>query len=141
MWLSGAALCTVLCRGAVFSCTLLHCPSRTMLCFLLGCCGWASWWAQTQVCDDDAVVVEGKSQSVDALPPSRRSVPLFGWLVFSISIFAGWPSWGASRPDGKDSLKFRGESSNKLMNKHTYFWVPALCPSKSGLINKHIVKQ
>ena len=79
---------------------------------LLGCRGWASWWAQTQVCGDAAVVVEGRRQSVDDLPPSRRPVPLFGWLVFSVSIFAGWPSWGASRPDGeKDSLKFRGESS------------------------------
>ena len=38
---------------------------------------------------------------VDALPLSRRPVPLVGWLVFSVSIFAGWPSWGASRPDGK----------------------------------------
>ena len=27
---------------------------------------------------DDAVVVEGRRQSVDALPPSRRPVPLFG---------------------------------------------------------------
>jgi hypothetical protein len=27
---SGSALCTCLCRGAVFDCTLLHCPSRTM---------------------------------------------------------------------------------------------------------------
>ena len=45
---------------------------------LLGCRGWASWWAQTQVCGDGAVVVEDKRQSVDDLPPSRRPVPLFG---------------------------------------------------------------
>ena len=32
-----------------------------------------------------------------------------GNWCFSISIFAGWPRWGASRPDvKKDSLKFRG---------------------------------
>jgi hypothetical protein len=34
--------------------------------------------------------------------PSRRPLSLFGWwLVSFVSIFAGWPSWGASRPDGK----------------------------------------
>ena len=66
--------------GQVFGCTLLHCPSRTMLCFLLGCRGRASWWAQTQVCGDGAVVVEGRRPIVDALPLSRRPVPLFGWF-------------------------------------------------------------
>ena len=40
--------------------------------------------------------------------PSRRPVLLVG-LVFSVSVFAGWPSWVASRPDGEtDSLKFSG---------------------------------
>ena len=86
---------------------------------LLGCRGRASWWAQTQVCGDDAVVVEGRRQSVDALPPSRRPVPLFGWLVFSISIFAGWPRWGASRPDGEKGsfeVKRRSSVSKKLLD-------------------------
>jgi hypothetical protein len=26
--------------------------------------------------------------------PSQRPVPLFGWLVFWVSVFAGWVSWG-----------------------------------------------
>ena len=90
----------------------------------------ARWWARTQVCGDAAVVVEGWRPSVYVLLLDRRLVPLVGWLVFSVSIFAGWTSWGASRPDReKDSLKF-----NFVLS----FWVPY--PSKSGLLNKHIVK-
>ena len=120
MGLSGAAGCTALCLEAVFCCTLLHCPSRKMLYFLLGCRSWASWWAKLQVFGDDAVVVEGRRQSVDALPLSRRPVPLFERLVFSVSIFAGWPRWGATRPDAGPTGKRQFEVQRWCMFILTY---------------------
>ena len=50
---------------------------------LFECRGWASWWAQTQVRGDDAVVVEGRRQSVDALSPF--SAPSFSlWVVVGV---------------------------------------------------------
>ena len=36
---------------------------------LLGCRGWAEWWAQAQVCGDTAVVVDGGCFKVMFLPP------------------------------------------------------------------------
>ena len=107
-------MCTALCRGAVFCCTLLHClPPQGQCCVssLDVTVGQDGGHKRKYAAMLQSSSRAGVKVSMLSLP-SRRPVPLFGWLVFSVSIFAGWPSWGASRPDGKkDSLKFRGESS------------------------------
>ena len=69
----------------------------------------ASWWgtnASMRRCCSRRL---GQASKCLCSPSFPGPCFFVGWLVFFVSVFAGWPSWGASRPDGKkDSLKFRG---------------------------------
>ena len=131
----------------------------------------ASWWAQTQVCGNDAVVVEGECQSVDALPPFSASCFSL-WVAGVLGLdFRGMALMGRiSARRGKRQFEVQRRSSVSYIVKHIvqtyreayrvglcgvwfglvwfglfrfdgqYFILGALCPSKSGLMNKHIVK-
>ena len=146
-WRSGAAWCARFCRGAVIVAPFFA-PSGAMLCFVLewmSRSAWATWWAQTQLCVDAAVVVEGRRQKVSMLFSSLAPGPLFGWMVFSGLDFRGMAPMGriSARGGQKDSLKFKGDReflrTSSPWGIHDSFSVP-LYPPNSGPIHKHIVK-
>ena len=109
-WGSGAAGCTALCRGGVFCCTLLHCPSRTMLCFLFAWMSRLGKLVGTNASMRRCCSRRRGQASKCRCSPSFSAPCSSLWVAGVLGLdFGGWIRWGASRPDGKkDSLKFSG---------------------------------